>query len=84
MDPVYVAVCHRGRCNPIGHPRGAGHPTPIAHYAAVYGHAVTIVTLVESMRRSDPVEESARPSDQLRLERRQVLGVRDVRQVGFT
>ena len=50
----------------------------------VYGHAVTIVTLVESMRRSDPVEESARASDQLRLERRQVLGVRDVRQVGFT
>ena len=36
------------------------------------------------MRRSDPVEESARASDQLRLERRKVLGVRDVRQVAFT
>ena len=79
-----MAVCHRGRGHPIRHPRGAGHPAAVAHYAAVYGHAVTIVTLVESMRRSDPVEESARASDQLRLERRQVLGVRDVRQVGFT
>ena len=36
------------------------------------------------MRRSDAVEESAGTPDQLRLERRKVLGVRDVRQVAFT
>ena len=72
MDPVHVTVRHRGRRrHPVGHPAGARHPAAIAHYAAVNRHAVTIVTLlrlcslVESMRRSDPVEESARSSDQL-------------------